>query len=240
MPPAMGQPGEAGVQPAEGATIELSLARSAELLTTLIRHFTSAGAMLGIGRDGGAVFAALGKPLPGEIRVRLMALGETPLPSLPSMADGCEPPPAAPDRLVDAVVFDDDVIHLPHDQRQALVERMLAALRPGGRILVLLSEPAMVRSTGDLPHDSDPALDPAAFFGHPELRPLHWAGRNLGRHYGFEFVFEKPWPAWMEGLPPALLQPARRLVRWRLWFGRWRRSLRQLLGLCSHEDMAVD
>jgi hypothetical protein len=181
---------------------------------------------MGFGHAGGLLAQALAQGPAGVGRVDFVALGDGSGEALPPSYE----PPA---RLVDAIVLDDDVMRLPGPERSELLEHGLLCLRPGGRLLLVVSDSGTELWAEGFTHEPAALLFRPDLFGHAELRVLHREGRDLGPRSCFEFVLETPWPAWLAALPaPLRARGGARLWRWgrRLaWLRRLRRRVRRLL-----------
>jgi hypothetical protein len=235
LPPA---PPEDG--PPQAVILELSTSALKERITLLLDRFAPAGwTVLGIGRGQGFLAQALAERPAAAGRVELIAFGDE---------DGEGEPPASvvPAEPVDAVLLDDDVMGLPGLERTRLVRHGLAMLRPGGRLLLVVSDAGTGLWAEGFALGEPGAEDGGPVpFGRAGLEVLHRDGCDLGARSCFEFVLETPWPEWIAALPASiraghgrsLWRLQRRLDRLRAL---WPRLRWRLIELIEGEDEAED
>lgn len=199
-PPTPGLPPAAAGEATGGRAVILELSTSAlkERMGLLLARFAPPGwAVLGIGHAQGLLAQAL-QERPAGSPVELVALAEGP--GAVGLAARVIPAEA-----LDAVLLDDDVMGLPGPERGRLIRHGLGMLRPGGRLLLVVSDagPGLWAEglTLQAPEPAAGAGEPSAPFGRAGLAILHRDGRDLGARACFEFVLETPWPPWIAALP---------------------------------------
>jgi hypothetical protein len=249
MPPATTLPQGAGPPPgapeehrppAGPVILELSTGVLMQRMALLVARFVPAGStVLAIGREGGLLAQALAEAASVRLAVDFVALDEAwGLAEAPERVIPAEP--------VDAVVLDDDVMGLPAPERAGLIGHGLRALRPGGRLVLVVSDAGTgLWAEGLSPGEADATQAEhgrlSLPFGRAGLAILHRDGHDLGARACFEFVLEIPWPAWIAALPaplrdrlgPDLWRLQRRL---QLLRGFWPRLRWRLLELLAEEE----
>ncbi|MEK0084981.1 hypothetical protein [Benzoatithermus flavus] len=224
----------------DSVILELSTSALKERMALLLERFVPKGwTVLGIGREQGFLAQALAERSPAVGPVDFLAFGDT---ADPAGALG----PMVMIEPVDAVVLDDDVMGLPGPERSRLIGQGLGALRPGGRLLLVVSDAGtglwaegLTSYDAEMP-DQKEAESPAPF-GRTGLTILHRDGCDLGARSCVELVLELPWPAWIAALPvPVRERYGRKLWRLRRRIDRlrtaWPRLRWRLIELLKEED----
>jgi SAM-dependent methyltransferase len=211
-PPGSAAPGAAHAP----VVLDLSTDALKGRITILVARFTAPGSrIMGFGRAGGLLAQALAQGPIDARQVDFVGL-------CGGNGDALPPSYEPPARLVDAIVLDDDVMGLAHAERAELLEHCLLCLRPGGRLLLVVSDSGTELWAEGFTRDPAALGGGPPLFGDAELQVLHRQGRDLGPRPCFEFVLETPWPAWLAALPA----PLRAWGGARLW--RWGRHLARL------------